>query len=136
MAGRSRADKEADQDARLKALLVVGCAVALVILVLHAIFSVAGLQLGWWSAPVFVPVFVWVLFSAAMNRVLRPVELDGWRWPARLKGAGLLGCCCGRAGAGGLARSRGRGRRRTVAFTASRLMARGIRCTRSSLPLR
>ncbi len=90
MAGRSRADKEADQDARLKALLVIGCAVALVILALHALFTLVGLQFGWWSAPVFVPVFVWALFSAAMNRVLRPVELDGWRWPARLKGGGLL----------------------------------------------
>ncbi|MGO9322469.1 MAG: hypothetical protein ACLQBY_16955 [Solirubrobacteraceae bacterium] len=90
MAGRSRADKEADQDARLKALLVVGSAAALVIVALHALFSVVGLQLGWWSAPVFVPVFVWALCSAAMNRVLRPVELDGLRWPARLKGAALL----------------------------------------------
>ena len=90
MAGRSRADKEADQDARMKALLLVGSAVALLILALHAIFSAVGLRFGWWSAPVFVPLFVWALLSAAMNRVVRPVELDGWRWPARLKGAGLL----------------------------------------------
>jgi hypothetical protein len=90
MAGRSRADKEADQDARMKALLLVGSAVALVILALHAVFSAVCLRFGWWSAPVFVPVFAWALLSAATNRVLRPVELDGWRWPARLKGAGLL----------------------------------------------
>ncbi len=90
LAGRSRADKEADQDARLKALLLIGSVVALLILALHAIFSIVGLRLGWWSAPVFVPVFAWALCSAAMNRVLRPVELDAWRWPARLKGAGLL----------------------------------------------
>ena len=90
LAGRSRADKEADQDARLKALLLIGSAGALVILALHAIFSIVGLRLGWWSAPVFVPVFAWALCSAAMNRVLRPVELDRWRWPARLKATGLL----------------------------------------------
>jgi hypothetical protein len=90
LAGRSRADKEADQDARLKALLLVGALVVFLILGLRAVFSLAGLQLGWWSAPVFVPAFAWALFSAAMNRVLRPVELDGWRWPARLKVAGLL----------------------------------------------
>lgn len=90
MAGRSRADKEADQDARMKALLVIGAAATLLILALHAIFSAVGLQFGWWSAPVFAPVFAWGLFSAAMNRVLRPVELDRWRWPQRLKGAGLL----------------------------------------------
>jgi hypothetical protein len=90
MAGRSRADKEADQDARMKALLLVGSAVALLILALHAMFSVVGLQFGWWSAPVFVLLFAWALLSAAMNRVLRPVELDGWRWSTRLKGAGLL----------------------------------------------
>jgi hypothetical protein len=90
MAGRSRADKEADQDARMKVLLLVGSAVALLILALHVIFSAVGLRFGWWSAPVFVPVFAWALLSAATNRVLRPVELDGWRWPARLKGAGLL----------------------------------------------
>lgn len=99
MAGRSRADKEADQDARMKALLLVGSAVALLILALHAIFSAVGLRFGWWSAPAFVPVFAWALLSAATNRVLRPVELDGWRWPARLKGAGLLAfllwCCWG-----------------------------------------
>jgi hypothetical protein len=90
LAGRSRADKEADQDARLKALLLIGSAAALVILALHALFTLVGLQFGWWAAPVFLPVFAWALCSAATNRVLRPVELDGWRWPARLKGAGLL----------------------------------------------
>jgi hypothetical protein len=90
MAGRSRADKEADQDMLLKGLLLVGAVLTLLILALHALFTAVGLQLGWWSAPVFVPVFVWALFSAGMNRVLRPVELDGLRWPARLKGAGLL----------------------------------------------
>jgi hypothetical protein len=90
LAGRSRADKQAEQDARMKALLVVGAAVALLVLVLHTVFSLVGLRLGWWSVPVFAPVFVWGLCSAAMNRVLRPVELDAWRWPARLKGAGLL----------------------------------------------
>jgi hypothetical protein len=74
----------------LKALLVFGSVAALLILALRVVFSAVGLRFGWWSAPVFVPVFVWALCSAAMNRVLRPVELDGWRWPARLKGAGLL----------------------------------------------
>lgn len=90
LAGRSRADKEADQGARMTALLVIGSVAALLIVALHAMFSAVGLEFGWWSAPVFGPLFAWALFSAAMNRVLRPVELDGWRWPARLKGAGLL----------------------------------------------
>jgi hypothetical protein len=90
LAGRSRADKEADQDARMKALLAFGAVAALLILALRVVFSAVGLRFGWWSAPVFVPALAWALCSAAMNRVLRPVELNGWRWPARLKGAGLL----------------------------------------------
>jgi hypothetical protein len=90
LAGRSRSDKEADRDALLKGMMLVGSLLGVVVLGLHAVFSYVGLQFGWWAAPVFFPVFVWLLVSAAASRVLRPVELDGWRWGQRLKAAGVL----------------------------------------------
>jgi hypothetical protein len=89
-AGRSRADKEADQDAMLKVMIVFGGALVLLLVGLHALFRMVGLQLGWWSAPVFVPLFVWLLGSAGLRRSLRPVELDELRWRERLAGAGML----------------------------------------------
>jgi hypothetical protein len=89
-AGRSRADKEADQDAMLKVMIVFGGALVLLLVGLHALFRMVGLQLGWWSAPVFVPLFVWLFASAGLRRSLRPVELDELRWRERLAGAGAL----------------------------------------------
>jgi hypothetical protein len=90
LAGRSRADKEAEQDAQMRVMFVGGAVVGVVILALNALFTTVGLQFGWWSALVFAPLFLWLLVSAASNRVLRPVELDGLRWRQRLYGAGLL----------------------------------------------
>ncbi len=89
-AGRSRADKEADQDAMLLMLLVLGGVVVLLLVALHALFTMVGLQFGWWSAPVFAPLLLWLFACAACNRVLRPVELDGLSWRQRLAGAGML----------------------------------------------
>ena len=89
-AGRSRADKEAEQDAMLKVMIVLGGVVVLLLVGLHALFRMVGLQLGWWSAPVFAPLLLWLFACAACNRVLRPVELDGLRWRHRLAGAGML----------------------------------------------
>jgi hypothetical protein len=89
-AGRSRADKEAERDASLRVMFVFGGAVVLLLVGLHALFSTVGLQLGWWSAPAFAPLFVWLLASAGLRRFLRPIELDGLRWRQRLADAGLL----------------------------------------------
>jgi hypothetical protein len=88
-AGRSRADKEADQDAMLRVLLVLGGVVVLLLVGLHALFTTVGLQLGWWSAPAFAPLLLWLFACAACNRVLRPVELDDLRWRHRFAGAGM-----------------------------------------------
>jgi len=74
----------------MRVMLVGGAVVGVVILALNALFTTVGLQFGWWSAPVFAPLFLWLLVSAASNRVLRPVELDGLRWRQRLYGAGML----------------------------------------------
>jgi hypothetical protein len=90
LAGRSRADKEAEQDTQMRVMLLVGAVVGVVIVVLHALFTAVGLQFGWWSAPVFAALFLWLLTCAACNRVLRPVELDGLHWRQRLYGAGML----------------------------------------------
>jgi hypothetical protein len=89
-AGRSRADKEADQDTMLKVMIVFGGALVLLLVGLHALFRMVGLQLGWWSAPVFVPLFVWLFAAAGLRRSLRSVELDELRWRERLAGAGML----------------------------------------------
>jgi len=90
LTGRSRADREADQDAMSRGMLVVGAFFGLVALGLNALFTVAGLRFGWWAVPVFVPVAGWLFASAVCNRVLRPVELDGLRWGQRLRVAGAL----------------------------------------------
>ncbi|MGH2877341.1 MAG: hypothetical protein ACRDK7_04920, partial [Solirubrobacteraceae bacterium] len=89
-AGRSHADKEADQEAFLLMIVLIGGPLILLLVGLHALFTLVGLQLGWWSAPVFAPLFVWLLISAAMRGALRPVELEEMRWPQRLKSAGVL----------------------------------------------
>jgi len=89
-AGRSRSDKEAEQDAMMKVMIVFGGALLLLLLALNAVFTAVGLQFGWWSAPVFAPLFIWLLACPACNRVLRPVELDGLRWRQRLCGAGVI----------------------------------------------
>jgi hypothetical protein len=90
LAGRSRSDKEADQDMMVKGMLFVGSLLGLVVLGLAELFSFVGLQFGWWAAPVFAPVLVWLVISALASRVLRPVELDGWGWWQRLRTAGVL----------------------------------------------
>jgi hypothetical protein len=90
LAGRSRADKEADADARMRVFVIGGLIVGALIFLMHAVFSVVGLRLGWWAVPVFVPLLVWLLLSAACNRVLRTVELDDLRVRQRLAGAGGL----------------------------------------------
>jgi len=89
-AGRSRADKETDRDALGKAVILAVAVLGPVILLADTILTAAGLRFGWWSAPVFAPVLVWVFISAASSRPLRPVELDDLRWPARLGVAGAL----------------------------------------------
>lgn len=90
LAGRSRADKEAEQDAFLRAIIVVGGVVVLLLVGLHALFTAVGLQLGWWAAPVFAPSFAWLLVSAGLARLLRPVALERLRWRERLTGGALL----------------------------------------------
>ena len=88
--GRSQADREADQDAMLRVLLVIGGIAVLLIVALNALFTMVGLQLGWWSVPAFAPLLLWLFACAVSNRVLRPVELDGLRRRHRLCGAGGL----------------------------------------------
>ena len=90
LAGRSRADKEAEQDAQLRVMLLVGAVLGAVALALDAVFSAVGLQFGWWSAPAFAPLFIWLLACPVCNRVLRPVELDRLRWRERLRAAGTV----------------------------------------------
>ena len=96
-AGRSRADKETDRDALTKGILLAVAVLGPLILLARSILTAAGLRFGWWSAPVFAPLLVWFFISAAASRGLRPVELDGLRWPARLGLAGALAvvlCAC------------------------------------------
>lgn len=89
-AGRSRSEKEADQDAQILVMLVGGAVILALVLTLNALFTAVGLQFGWWAAPVFVPLFGWLFCCAACNDVLRPVELDELRWRERLYAAGAL----------------------------------------------
>jgi hypothetical protein len=89
-AGRSRAEKEAAQDAQLLVMLVGGSVILAGALALNALFTAVGLRFGWWAVPVFVPVFVWLFVSALCDRLLRPVELELLRWGQRLCVAGAL----------------------------------------------
>jgi hypothetical protein len=83
-AGRSQADREADQDAMLRVLLVLGGIAVLLIVALNALFTMVGLQLGWWSVPAFAPLLFWSFACALCNRVLRPVEIDVLSWRRRV----------------------------------------------------
>jgi hypothetical protein len=69
---------------------VFGGALLLLLVALNALFTAVGLQFGWWAAPVFAPLLLWLFACAACNRVLRPFELDDLRWRQRLAGAGML----------------------------------------------
>jgi hypothetical protein len=89
-AGRSRAEKEAAQDAQLLVMLVGGSVILAGALALNALFTAVGLRFGWWAVPVFVPLFVWLFVSALCDRLLRPVELEDLRWGQRLRVAGAL----------------------------------------------
>ncbi len=89
-AGRSRSEKEAEADARVWAIVIGAVVVGTLIWLLHGVFSLVGLALGWWAAPVFVPLLAWFLLSAVCERMLRPVELDGLGWRQRLAGGGGL----------------------------------------------
>ena len=89
-AGRSHADREAEQDAMLRVLLVIGGIAVLLIVALNALFTMVGLQLGWWSVPAFAPLLFWSFACALWGRVLRPVEIDVLSWRHRLAVAGML----------------------------------------------
>jgi hypothetical protein len=89
-AGRSRAEKEAAQDAQLLVMLLGGSAILAGALASNALFTAVGLRFGWWAVPVFVPVLVWLFVSALCERLLRPVELEDLRWGQRLRVAGAL----------------------------------------------
>jgi hypothetical protein len=90
-AGRSRSDKETDRDAFGKVMLLATVLLVPLLLAAHAILTVTGSRFGWWSAPVFGPLLAWLLASAVMSRVLRPVKLNGLRWKARLTLAAPFG---------------------------------------------
>lgn len=90
LAGRSRADKEADQDAIQRLLIFGGLVVGAVIFVIWGFFRLLGLRLGIWSLPVFAPLWAWAFVSCIVKEPLRPVamvRLAGWR---RLALVGLL----------------------------------------------
>ncbi len=74
-AGRSRADREADQDAMLKVTVVLGGVVVLLLVGLHALFTTVGLQLGWWSAPAFAPLLGKVIARYARTELVVLDEL-------------------------------------------------------------
>ena len=90
VAGRSRAEREADQDMMVRGMVLLGAVIGLVLLGLSAVFEMVGLQFGMWAFPAFVPLLVWAFGCAVSGRVWRPVELDLLRWPERLKTAGVL----------------------------------------------
>ncbi|MGA9314097.1 MAG: hypothetical protein WBV77_05645 [Solirubrobacteraceae bacterium] len=90
VAGRSRAEREADQDMMVRGMVLIGAVVGLVLLGLSAMFEMVGLQFGIWSFPAFVPLLVWAFGCAVSGHVWRPVEFDLLRWPERLKAAAVL----------------------------------------------
>lgn len=90
VAGRSRAEREADQEMMVRGMILIGAVVGLVVLGLSAMLESVGLQFGIWALPGFLPLLIWAFGCAVSGRVWRPVELDLLRWPERLKVAGAL----------------------------------------------
>ena len=84
LGGQSRADKEAAADAFHKLLLFGALAVIAGVAGVRWLFLAVGLRFGWWSAPAFAPLLLWLLASGAMRHAVRPLKLTTLRLGARL----------------------------------------------------
>jgi hypothetical protein len=90
VAGRSRADREADQDMMIRGIAILAIFLFPALLGAKGLFALVGLQFDWWAVPVFAPLFVWVLVCMCTRHVWRPLELDVLRWRQRLKATVVL----------------------------------------------
>lgn len=90
LVGRSRADREAEQDLMVRAIVLIGGVVGLLLFGLNTVFAAVGLQFGLWSAPAFVPVCTWLFVCAVTRRTWRPVEFDVLCWSQRFGIGGVL----------------------------------------------
>lgn len=90
VAGRSRADREADQDMMVRWVAILAAVFSPLLLGVKGLFVLVGLQFGWWSVPVFAPLFVWLVFCMATRHVWRPEELDLLGWRQRVQGTVVL----------------------------------------------
>lgn len=90
VAGRSRAEREADQDMMVRATVLLCVVVGLLLFGLSATFGAVGLQFGLWALPAFLPLLIWMFGCAVFGCVWRPVELDLLYWQERLMAVGAL----------------------------------------------
>lgn len=75
-AGRSHADREADQDLMLKLAIFIVCPLFGLLAGIGALFKALGMQIGFWAVPVCIPAVAWLVACGFARRTLRPVEID------------------------------------------------------------
>lgn len=71
-AGRSHADREADQNLMLIVAILVLFPLVGLFAGTHALFEALGMQVGFWALPVCAPAVVWLVACGFARRTLRP----------------------------------------------------------------
>jgi hypothetical protein len=74
----------------VRAIVLIGGVVGLLLFGLNTVFAAVGLQFGLWSVPALVPVCAWLFACAVMRRTWRPVEFDVLGWSQRFGMGGVL----------------------------------------------
>src|ERR1700739_4341684 len=84
LAGRSRADREVEDDARGRVLMFLACIAVAGLLAVTDVFKALDLQSGLWALPAFAAPAGWAFCSLVAGHAVRPTWLAGLRGRKRL----------------------------------------------------